>query len=116
MTDRGAPVQYACRNITMAQFAEQLRGLDPTLARIEDATGLKGGWDFTLKFDTLATMNRNFPRPAGRASGDGEASEPDGALLLGDALEKQLGLKLQTRKRPASVLVIDHIEQNPRGN
>jgi uncharacterized protein (TIGR03435 family) len=31
-------------------------------------------------------------------------------------MEKQLGLKLQLQKRPASVLVIDHIEQKPTEN
>jgi uncharacterized protein (TIGR03435 family) len=116
MTDRGTPVQYSCRNITMAQFAEQLGGLDPTLRQVEDATALNGAWDFTLHFDQIATMGRNFPRSAGRGAGDGEASEPDGALLLSQAIEKQLGLKLESRKRPAPVLVIDYMEQNPIGN
>jgi len=115
-TDRGAPVEYVCRNITMAQFAEQLRGLDPTLRQVEDATGLNGAWDFTLHFEVLATLNRNFPHPAGRAAADEQASEPSGALLLGQAIEKQLGLKLETRKRLAPVLVIDHIEPNPIAN
>jgi len=114
---RGTLSQYVCRNLTMAQFAEQLRGINPALQLVEDATGLNGAWDFTLTFDLVATLNARLSLPAGRgAAADGEASEPSGALLLGQALEKQLGLKLQPRKRPAPVLVIDHIEQNPTGN
>ena len=39
-----------------------------------------------------------------------------GGLSLSEALEKQLGLKLETEKRPVSVLVIDHIERKPTDN
>jgi uncharacterized protein (TIGR03435 family) len=44
------------------------------------------------------------------------ASDPSGGLSLSDALAKQLGLKLESRKRPKPVLVIDHIEQKPTDN
>jgi uncharacterized protein (TIGR03435 family) len=33
-----------------------------------------------------------------------------------DALEKQLGLKLEERKLPMPVIVIDHIERAPTEN
>ena len=33
-----------------------------------------------------------------------------------DAVSKQLGLKLELEKRPAPVLVIDHVEQKPTEN
>jgi uncharacterized protein (TIGR03435 family) len=45
-----------------------------------------------------------------------EASDPSGAVTLFEAIEKQLGLKLEKQKRPASVLVIDHVEQKPTDN
>jgi len=45
-----------------------------------------------------------------------EASDPNGAITLFEAIEKQLGLKLATQKRPAPVLVIDHAEQKPTDN
>jgi uncharacterized protein (TIGR03435 family) len=114
-TESGS-TEYTCRNLTMAQFAEQLRAIDITLHQVEDATELKGAWDFRLSFNFLATINRNFPNPGHAAPDDRQAPDPDGELLLADALEKQLGLKLQIRKRPAQVLVIDHIEPTPVGN
>jgi uncharacterized protein (TIGR03435 family) len=53
---------------------------------------------------------------AAPASGANTASDPSGGLSLNDALSKQLGLKLETAKRPAPVVVIDHIEQKPTEN
>jgi uncharacterized protein (TIGR03435 family) len=44
------------------------------------------------------------------------ASEPVGGVTLREAIEQQLGIKVETRKRPAPVLVIDHIEENPTAN
>jgi uncharacterized protein (TIGR03435 family) len=48
--------------------------------------------------------------------GAGGAADPYGALSLSDAVSKQLGLKLELEKRPAPVLVIDHVEQKPTEN
>jgi uncharacterized protein (TIGR03435 family) len=45
-----------------------------------------------------------------------EASDPSGAISLPEAMEKQIGLKMQLEKRPVSVLVIDHVEQKPTEN
>jgi uncharacterized protein (TIGR03435 family) len=43
-------------------------------------------------------------------------SDPNGALSLFEAINKQLGLKLEMQKRPNPVLVIDHIEEKPTDN
>jgi uncharacterized protein (TIGR03435 family) len=108
-----------CRNITMAQFAEFLpniaNALNPLNGSIRsavlDSTGLAGAYDFTLSFSpTLAS-----PPPSPPATGPGP-SDPNGALSIGDAISKQLGLKLELEKRPTPVLVIDHIEQKPTDN
>jgi uncharacterized protein (TIGR03435 family) len=37
-------------------------------------------------------------------------------MTIIEALDKQLGLKLETQKRPATVTVIDHVEQTPTDN
>jgi uncharacterized protein (TIGR03435 family) len=41
------------------------------------------------------------------------ASEPNGALSLPEALDRQLGLKLELQKRSLPVLVFDHIAEKP---
>jgi uncharacterized protein (TIGR03435 family) len=108
-----------CQNVTMAQFAELLPGIAPGYlhTQVLDATGLEGGWDFTFSFSPAGLFQLN----QGRGGEEGgapvpEAALPSGALSLFDALTKQLGLKLETQKRPTPVLVIDHINQKPTDN
>jgi uncharacterized protein (TIGR03435 family) len=98
----------ACRNTTMVQFASQLQALSPDYFAypVEDATGLTGGWDFSLSFSPAWMLSAASPERAGATSG---ASEPIGALSLADAISRQLGLKLEMRKRMLPVVVIDHI-------
>jgi uncharacterized protein (TIGR03435 family) len=111
-----------CQNVTMAQFAEMLPGIAPGYLRTEvvDGTGLEGGWDFTFSFSPAGALQ--LGRGAGGdggatpAGGTAEASEPSAAISLFDAVAKQLGLKLETQKRPTPVLVIDHIERKPTDN
>lgn len=103
-----------CTNATLAQFASQLQALEPDDFAYppNDATGLTGTWDFTLSFSP-AWMTR--PGASGQAPAR-VASEPNGAVSLADAISKQLGLKLETRKRKLPVIVIDHMQEKPSGN
>jgi uncharacterized protein (TIGR03435 family) len=104
-----------CRNMTMAQFADQL----PQVANgyvhsaVLDKTGLTDAYDFTLSFSGAGLL-RNGQAP-GQPGAVG-ASDPNAALSLEDAVSKQLGLKLELEKRPAPVLVIDHVERQPTDN
>jgi uncharacterized protein (TIGR03435 family) len=115
-------VRTTCRNITMAQFAEQLQELDSIDIHypVLDATGIVGAWDFTITYNFLINigalpMVAAARAAAGVAPGDA-ASDPTGGISFIDAVEKQLGLKLEKHKRPVRVLVIDHIEENPSEN
>lgn len=111
-----------CRNMTMAQFGEQL----PVLANgyvhstVADETGLEGAYDFTLNFSPIGLVNGALAGRGGDGAGNsgntGDASLPSGALSLPDAISKQLGLKLEMRKRAVPALVIDHIEEKPTEN
>jgi uncharacterized protein (TIGR03435 family) len=117
----GAPPRsqvLTCRNITMAQFADRLQNMSPELSwPILDATAIEGGWDFVLTFSRTAGIAGGRGGDAGRVEGAlPSASEPTGAFTLFEALEKQLGLKLEMRKRSMPVIVIDHLEQKPTEN
>ena len=106
----------------MAQFAEQI----PGLVRDADypvlhATGIEGAWDFTISYNEAELFESLRVLLAARRGADGadnagQASDPTGGLSLTAAMEKELGLKLKTHRRPERVFVIDHIEQKPAGN
>jgi uncharacterized protein (TIGR03435 family) len=103
-----------CQNVTMAQFAEQLLPVSANdfAYSVVDATGLTGRWDLMLSF-TPTGDRRN---PAGTLFGAGGDGDPNGAISVFDAINKQLGLRLVKGKRKLPVLVIDHIEEKPSDN
>jgi uncharacterized protein (TIGR03435 family) len=110
-----------CRNITMQQFAQQLQSLDRVEAafnKVVDETGLKGSYDFTLSFTPRSQLSSGGDGETARQTPDGAlgAPDPDGAISFMEAIRQQLGLKLEMRKRPMPVLVIDHIEEKPTDN
>jgi uncharacterized protein (TIGR03435 family) len=109
------------RNITMAQFADDLQRIAGGYIRVpvEDKTGLEGAYDFTLTFSPINVLNAGRGRggDAGPAPAPGgDFSDPTGALTLPDAMNRQLGLKLEMRKRPMPVLVIDSMQEKPTDN
>lgn len=72
-----------------------------------DKTGLTGNFDFTLKFA--------MERPGPDDTLNGRAITDFDAPFLFEAIQEQLGLKLDSGKGPVEVIVIDHIER-PSGN
>ncbi len=112
---------YICQNTTMAQLAEKMRGMAPGYIdhAVIDSTGLEGGWDFVLTW----TGRGAFPNGGGRGGEAGQpaagvvaATDPTGALTFFEAVERELGLKLEVRKHLMPILVIDHVEQRPTDN
>jgi uncharacterized protein (TIGR03435 family) len=99
-----------CQRVTMTQFAALLQGLAPDYlaTSVADATGLDGAWDFTLSFSASYLL-------ASPSAGE-SASDPSGPVSLQEAVNKQLGLKLEKRLRPIPILVIDHMEEKPTEN
>jgi uncharacterized protein (TIGR03435 family) len=88
---------------------------------VEDKTGLDGAYDFAFAFTPIGLLNgpgrgRGGDAPAAGPGGGAEASDPTGGVSLFDAVNRQLGLTLEMRKRPMPVLVIDHIEEKPTDN
>jgi len=104
------PAEFAGRNARaavpkhhLAQFAEQIQAYDPViLYPVLDATGMDGAWDFTLNYNALANLapllaelrDRAAAR-AGAPASTAEPAEPSGSVSFADAIEKQLGLKLE---------------------
>jgi uncharacterized protein (TIGR03435 family) len=101
-----------CQNMTLAQIGDELQHVAGGYIYnpVVDGTGLTGSYDFTLSF---SSADKILPTPAGDAA---NSSDPNGALSVFDAVNKQLGLKLEKTRRPYPVLVIDHIAETPTAN
>lgn len=108
-------------NLTMAQFASLLPGMDPTAfpRPVRDATGIEGSYDFTINYERYAILAGGrggmmvyTPNGVMMTGGRGEQnSEPSGKISIIEAVSKQLGLKLELEKRPFPVMVIDSMEE-----
>jgi uncharacterized protein (TIGR03435 family) len=85
---------FVCTNMTMANLAALL----PEMAGgyihtpVVDLTGLNGKYDFKLVWTGVALLDQ-------------------GGITVFEAVEKQLGLKLESRKLPMPATVIDHVEK-----
>jgi uncharacterized protein (TIGR03435 family) len=104
----GNLVQYNCRNMTMSAFvAEMGRFLGANIGPnpVADETGLKGKWNFELKF--------SFNLNGAPMMMNGAAAE---RIPFADALEKELGLRLDKREVPMPVIVVDSVDEKPTPN
>ena len=106
-------IRFVCQNITMAQFAEWLahNGIGLVSTTVSDSTGLNGAWDFTLIYG-MAPLTQH---PADAASPSDITADPTSGYTIFEAMEKQLGLRLETTKGLRPVMVIDHIDEKPTG-
>jgi uncharacterized protein (TIGR03435 family) len=71
-------------------------------APVLDMTELKGRYDVTIQ------ISKYLPQP-----GDGP---PDVVSILQRGLQEELGLKLESKKVPLDLLVVDHAERAPAEN
>src|SRR5262249_17954965 len=93
-----------CRNMTMAAFAEGLRGMigaNLGVNPIVNETGLEGRWNFELRY-SLGLIG-----PLGTV---GER------ITIFEAIEKQLGLRLEKRPVPSQVPLVERVNQKPNDN
>ncbi|HEY4088877.1 MAG TPA: TIGR03435 family protein [Bryobacteraceae bacterium] len=76
-------------------------------APLTDATGLTGRYDYTLFWSTTATDAERRGTPI--------TAESDGPSIF-EAVQDQLGLKIEKRRGPVQMLVVDHVEKKPTRN
>jgi uncharacterized protein (TIGR03435 family) len=87
------------RATTIQEFADFISG--PLRTPVVDMTGLKGRYDFTLDFTSYLPTDPH--------------ARPDVGEILIPALQGELGLKLESRKMPVEVMIVDRVEK-PSGN
>lgn len=95
-------ILVTCHNESMDKFADELHLMAGGYLTnpVVDSTGIKGAFDFDLKWTGRGQLER--------AGSEG--------ISIFDAVDKQLGLKLALQTSPLPVLMIDSINETPTPN
>lgn len=110
----------------MISNGQTLEGLATQLSNqfdrpVIDQTGLKGKYDFKLRYDPSSTPGGRGGPMMGAMMKDGGppdhmASDEDQPPSIFNALQEQLGLKLEAKRGSVELLVIEHVEKTPSEN
>jgi uncharacterized protein (TIGR03435 family) len=108
------PGQLTAQGVDLAFVAKQF---SQQLGRtVQDKTGLTGKYDFTLQWKPDRDPSPMPGEPGAGQQGPAATLSTDSSeASIFTAVQEQLGLKLESRKAPVEVLVIDHVEA-PSGN
>ena len=99
LTGRGATVGQMCDFI-----ARELH--DPVI----DQTGLAGRYNYFLDIAPY------FSEESRKGTPPGGGPPPDAHAIIAVAMQKELGLKVESKKVPVEVIVVDHVEKTPSEN
>jgi len=96
------PFGLKCHDMTMESLASTLRNYasDYLDKPVIDKTGLEGAWDFEFKWMSKGALQR--------AGADG--------ISIFDAVDKQMGLKLELQTSPQKVWLVDNADRKPTPN
>jgi len=97
------------RHTTMDLLASSIPTAGEVTRPVVDHTGLSGRFDFKLEWmhEANNATSAAGAGPAGPLPNDGQTAGP----TFLEALNDQLGLKLEATKAPVPMLVIDHVER-----
>jgi len=120
--DRGHMQAKMMNMALLTDFLAQQLGL-----HIVDQTGLQGDYDFDLYYtpDEGQLISPAGAPPLPLPTGGGESREglvtsagnPDAnGVSLFIAIQSQLGLKLESKRGPVELVVVDHLEKTPTEN
>jgi len=100
--DSGA-IEMTATGMSMDGLARQLASQLHSTVRNE--TGIKGIYDFTLHFTP-----DDAPMDASGGGANANLSDNSGTSIFA-AVQDQLGLKLESKKGPVEVVVVDHVDK-----
>jgi uncharacterized protein (TIGR03435 family) len=96
----------AIQRAPLSQLVDTLSNI--LRAPVLDETGLKGKYDITID------VAQYLPEMGGLRGGRGASIDPIPIIMTG--LQEELGLKLESRKMPLDLLIVDHAEKVPTEN
>jgi uncharacterized protein (TIGR03435 family) len=108
----GSPVHLSGTGVDIADIADYLSGHADRPVR--DKTGIQGVFDIKMQWNSRPGAPRpadDTPRSPAVEKREGPRPDFDSLPTLDTALEQQLGLKLEARKGPVNIYVIDHVER-----
>ncbi|HEX3878400.1 MAG TPA: TIGR03435 family protein [Bryobacteraceae bacterium] len=96
------PIEVGCHGLSGSEIAGNLRQMAGGYLQqpVVDSTGLKGTYDFDLKWTARGQL--------ANAGADG--------ISIFDAVDKQLGLKLELQTSPLPVVLVQSVDQKPTAN
>lgn len=97
-----ASLSVEVKGIPAAQFVEELSNM--LRAPVINNTGLSG------RYDAKINVSKYLPDGSGKEG----SFDPISTILLG--LQEELGLKLESKKMPLDLLIVDHAEKVPVEN
>lgn len=101
------PGKLTAKRTTMDGLANILAGnLDRPVA---DMTGIQGACDFSLTWTPDDAVRTE--KPTGAGEGPAAATDMAAGPSIFTALQEQLGLKLEPRKAPVEIIVVERIEK-----
>ena len=106
-------MRLTASKLTIARWAEILGNM--LASPVVDQTGLTDRYDFHLEFIHPFTGARRGGAMT-QAPVNDRSADDHGVPSLIDAVQSQLGLKLEGRKIPWDTLIIDHVEKTPTDN
>ncbi len=95
-------VRIGGRKVPLELLAAHLGEMGHYDRPIVDQTGLSGTFDLVLEWG-----------PDSVPDSPNSPIHDDGQSILQEALKDQLGLKLERKKAPSTILLIDHLEEQP---
>ena len=98
-------VRIGGRKVPIALIAAHLGEMARLARPVVDETGLKGTFDFVLEWGPDALTDSTVP-----------AERDDLQINVQEALQDQLGLRLERAKAAVEVVLIDHVDQRPTEN
>lgn len=96
-------VRIGGRNVPLALLASHLGEMGRYDRPVLDETGLSGTFDLILEWG---------PDPGSES----QSNQDDRQTYLQEALEDQLGLRLERRRAPVRILLVDHVDEHPAEN
>jgi uncharacterized protein (TIGR03435 family) len=100
-------MQVSFQRATIASLVDAL--VNVFRAPVIDETGLKGKYDVTINA-------AKYLPDMGHGPGAGGEAPPDPQAIVMRGLQEELGLKLEPKKMPIDLVVIDHVEKTPVAN